>query len=101
MFHIENEEQFRDFIAKGDVLVDFFATWCGPCKMMSPIIEELEQDGKINIPVLKVDVDLFPKLAQIYQIQAIPTLIYFSNGRSLKKNVGFLNDNQILDFLKK
>lgn len=101
MFHIENEEQFKDFIKSGEVLVDFFATWCGPCKMMSPILEELEDTNQITIPVLKVDVDKLSKIASIYQIQAIPTLILFKDGKPFKKNVGFLNENQILDFLNK
>ena len=72
------------------VLVDFWATWCGPCKMLAPIIEELagEYDGKVKI--CKVDVDNDPELAVKFDIASIPTLVLIKNGEPVDKHVGFL-----------
>jgi len=100
MFHVENEEQFKDFVKSGKVLVDFFATWCGPCKMLTPILEEMEENKEIDIPIIKVDVDQISKVASLYQIQSIPTLMIFENGKPIKRNVGFMNKNQLLNFIK-
>ena len=75
--------------AKGLVLVDFFATWCGPCRMMAPIIEELagEYEGKAKIG--KLDVDQSPEMAEKYGVQSIPTLIFFKDGEVVDNLLGF------------
>jgi len=100
MFHVENEEQFKDFVKGHKVLVDFYATWCGPCKMLSPILEELEESNELNMPIIKVDVDKISKVASLYQIQSIPTLMIFENGKPIKRSIGFMNKNQLLEFVK-
>ncbi len=80
-----NEKDFESLINKDLVLVDFFATWCGPCKMLSPVLESLE-----NINVVKIDVDECPDLARKYGIMSVPTLMIFSNGELKNKQSGFM-----------
>lgn len=81
--HLDNKDDFNNFI-KERVLVDFYADWCGPCKMLVPILEKVD-----NIDILKVNVDAFPDLAANYGIMSIPTLILFENGKEIKKEIGF------------
>lgn len=80
-----NEKNFESLINKDLVLVDFFATWCGPCKMLGPVLESL-----VNIDVVKIDVDECPDLARKYAIMSVPTLMIFSNGDLKNKQSGFM-----------
>ena len=91
-----------DSIINGDkpVLVDFWATWCGPCKMIGPIIEEVAEEVKDTIVVGKVNVDESSDIAAKYQVMSIPTLILFKDGKEVKRNVGFVPKAAVLDFLK-
>lgn len=85
---------------KGIVLVDFFATWCGPCKMIAPILEELEVEMD-DIKFVKIDVDESPEVANKYQIQSIPTLKVFKDGKDVDVVVGFLPKDQIKALIEK
>lgn len=87
--HLENKEQFFEIISN-KVLVDFYADWCGPCKMLAPILENID-----SVDILKVNVDSFPDLADKYGVMSIPTLILFENGKELKKEIGFKNLDEI------
>ena len=80
------------------VLVDFWATWCGPCHMLSPLVEELAQSHP-EIDFAKVDVDRVPELAQRYQISAIPTLLLFRDGEFADRSVGVRSMRELEDFL--
>ncbi len=71
------------------VLVDFYADWCGPCKMLGPIVEEIAKEYAGKLIVGKVDVDASPKTAQKFNVMSIPTLILFKNGQPVKQMVGF------------
>ena len=86
--HVESVNEFRNEVASGTVLVDFFATWCGPCQMLAPVIEEL--DKKHDIKVLKVDVDELGDLAREFRVMSIPTLIVFKDGKMAKKELGYM-----------
>lgn len=80
------------------VLVDFWATWCGPCQMVGPIIEEVASEVT-NAKVCKVDVDEQPELARQYRVMSIPTLMVFKDGQAVKREVGAKSKNEILDML--
>ena len=96
--HITTIEDFDESINNGLVLVDFFATWCGPCKMLSPVLEGVVKEKK-DLTVLKIDVDEMGLLAARYGIQAIPTLILFKDGKEIDKRMGYQNKNQLLAFI--
>ncbi len=96
--HINSVAEFDNEVKEGLVLVDFFATWCGPCKMLSPLLEELAEENP-NLKVLKIDVDEVGPLAARFGIQAIPTLILFKDGERKDTKLGYQNKNQLLGFI--
>lgn len=85
----QNEFQSEVLDNKGVVVVDFFATWCGPCKMLAPILEELQEELS-NVKIVKIDVDENPELANKYGIASIPTLKIFKDGNDVDTKVGFM-----------
>lgn len=97
-----NEENFENEVEKydGKVLVDFWATWCGPCKMMSPIVEEIAEEVGNNIKIAKIDVDANQSLAIKYGIMSIPTFILFENGEAKSTSVGMQSKTTLLNLLK-
>mgnify|MGYP004700817717 FL=1 len=92
--YLENESEFDELI-KGRVLVDFYADWCGPCKRLMPILEDIN-----DIDILKVNVDSFGDLSRSFGIMSIPTLILFDNKKEIKKSIGFKTREEILDMIK-
>ena len=96
---MELENQNFDELIKDElVLVDFFATWCGPCRMLSPIIDEVASEE--NIKVIKVDVDKHEELAKRFGIMSIPTVIVFKNGEESYKSIGLVSKEEILSWIK-
>ena len=94
------KESFESEVLSGTtpVLVDFYATWCGPCMMVAPIIEEIAAEHP-EIKICKVDVDSEPEIAREFQIMSIPTLLVFKDGNLAAKAVGARSKEQILDML--
>ena len=98
IIHVNNLNEFNEKIASGRVLVDFFATWCGPCRMVSPIIDEIAEENE-HIVVGKVDVDAQSELATQFQVYSIPTLVVLKDGKVLKQSTGAKSKAQILAML--
>lgn len=91
-----NEKEFTGATEKGICVVDFFATWCGPCRMMAPIMEEAEKEVT-NAKFFKVDVDDNAELAKKFGIMSIPTIIIFENGEQREKHIGLWSKEDMVD----
>ena len=101
IIHVNDLNEFNEKISQGRVLVDFFATWCGPCKMLAPILEDVDAKGEAgDLLIVKVDVDEASDIAIRFGIQSIPTLILFENGKAINKALGYMPKPQLLNFLK-
>ncbi|MCC7509268.1 MAG: thioredoxin [Planctomycetes bacterium] len=88
-------------IASGVSLVDFTATWCGPCKVLGPIVDKLATEFKGKINVAKLDIDKSPEIAQNFGVMGVPTLIFFKNGEVVDQHVGLLNEDALRKKLAK
>lgn len=83
----------------GIVLVDFYATWCGPCQMLSPVIDSIKQKNIENLEIIKVDIDENPEIASKYQVMSVPTLLFFCDGNLVKQTVGFMPEEKICSII--
>ena len=93
-----NEENFNELIKSGEVLVDFFATWCGPCRMLGPVLEELSSD-RAGVKIVKIDVDECPNLTRSFGVMSVPTLFLFKDGKEVSKQNGFMPKEALLDWI--
>lgn len=89
---------FQEMVANSDlpVLVDFYATWCGPCQMMAGILEQVNAQMKHQLRVVKIDTEKYPQLASTYQIYALPTLVLFKQGQPVERIEGVLPADQLI-----
>lgn len=97
---IINSEEFVEEAKEGIVLVDFFANWCGPCRMLSPVLEEIEEDVE-EIRVVKIDTDENGPLAMKYGVQSIPNVIIFKDGVVVDRMIGFQSKEDIMETIEK
>lgn len=93
-----NLEEFNEIIKEGTVFVDFYADWCGPCKMLSPFVEEASNQIT-DVKFVKVNVDEQNELASQFQVMSIPTLLVIKDGKLVAKDLGFKPLNQLVDFI--
>lgn len=94
-----DESSFGSLISNDLVLVDFYANWCGPCKMLSPILENIANERE-NVKIVKVDVDECETLARSYGIMSIPALLLFKNGKLKSQKVGFLPESELKKWIE-
>jgi thioredoxin 1 len=99
---IVTQQNFQSEVldAKGYVLIDFCATWCGPCQMLAPIIDEIAAELK-DLKIVKIDVDSQPQLASQYNVSSVPTVIIFKDGQLIETLIGFRQKSDYLKILKK
>ena len=96
-----NSANFEEEVLKSEkpVLIDFYADWCGPCKMLSPIIDEIAEENS-DIKVVKVNVDDSQDLAMKYQVMSIPTLVVIKNGKEINRSVGLRDKSEVVSMIK-
>lgn len=94
--HLEKKEDFDSLVENGIVLVDFYAEWCGPCKMLGSILEEIDY-----MDIIKVDVDKFTELAMKFGVMSVPTLCFYKDGVVMKKEIGYRTPEEIKDVYRK
>lgn len=94
ILHLKNEK-FKDEVKEGIVIVDFFAEWCGPCKMLAPVLEALSKENE-DIKIIKVDIDQHLDLAQEFSIMSVPTMLFYKDGEPITKKTGFLPKELIM-----
>lgn len=93
---LQSLEQFHSLISEDKITaVDFFATWCGPCKMLGPIFVSVSQEMANEVNFVKVDIDQFNEIASKYGVQSVPTIIYFKNNQEVARTVGFMDANTL------
>ncbi len=96
MNHLE-KDNLDELIKEGTHLLDFYAQWCGPCKMLMPVLESISN----KIDIIKIDIDEFPKLTSEYRIMSVPTLIFVKNGKIEKEVMGFHSEDELLEIIEK
>ncbi|MCQ3034738.1 MAG: thioredoxin [Bacilli bacterium] len=95
--YLQNEADFDELIKGEKVVIDFYADWCGPCQMLSPVLEEAHE--KFEFTLIKINTDLFPNIARRFGIMSIPTLLLFKNGDLVKKELGYKPLPAVLSFV--
>lgn len=94
-----SSESFKDLVSNNIVVVDFFATWCGPCRMLTPVLEDLAND-RSDVEIVKMDVDECEEVAKSYGIMSVPTLLLFKDGQMISKKVGFMPKEEITRWIE-
>lgn len=96
---ILNEKNYKEKTEKGLVVVDFFANWCGPCRMMSPILEDVQKDMGEKVKIYKVDVDESENLARQFGIMSIPTILIYKDGEIVNRHIGLWMKDSMMEEL--
>lgn len=98
IIHLENSADFEKEIQGSLVLVDLYADWCGPCQMLAPVIEQLEQET--DLKVVKINTDIVPEIARLFRVMSIPTLLLFKEGKLVKRELGYMPIERLREFIK-
>ena len=94
-------QDFEQQTNKGLALIDFWATWCGPCRIVGPVIDELAEEYQDKILVVKIDVDKEPTLAEKFQVMSVPTVIVLKDGQELERTIGFVDKEGYKNLIEK
>jgi len=100
VFKYLDEENFSEETKDGIVLVDFYADWCGPCRMLTPVLEKVAADVQNKATIAKIDIDKAQKTASSFQVTSIPTLILFKDGKEVGRLVGLRDESTIKEFIE-
>lgn len=97
-----NEDNFKTEVLESEkvTLVDFFATWCGPCQMLAPVLEKIS-NSRADFDIAKIDIDQLPDLAVEYGVEVVPTMVIFKNGKVMNKFEGFKSESEIVEEVSK
>lgn len=98
VIHLE-DENFFGFVSKGVTLVDFYAEWCGPCRMLSPILEKVAESLKGKANIVKVDTDKATETAAKFSVTSVPTLVLFKDGKEVNRAVGLKDESSLEEFI--
>ncbi|NLC64691.1 MAG: thioredoxin [Erysipelothrix sp.] len=97
---VVNNKNFNEKTKEGVVLVDFYADWCGPCKMITPVLKEVQEELQDEVSIIKVDVDADGELAQRFDVMSIPTMILFKDGKPVDRRTGFMPKPEVIKFIQ-
>lgn len=99
--HIESPDMFKEIVNQYPyVLVDFFATWCGPCKMLHPVLESVSEKLEDKVRVAQVDIDEHQDIAEAFKVQAVPTLVFFKDGKPVLASSGYMDEANLMKFIE-
>lgn len=100
MLHLNNGNFDSEISSHEKVVVDFWAPWCGPCRALGPIVEQVSAEIPADIIIAKVNIDEVPELAERFNVQSIPTIIFFKNGTESKRSVGLVTKTDIISIIE-
>lgn len=99
--HIDSVDTYKEIVGNHpEVLVDFFATWCGPCKMLHPVLESVSEKLEGKVVIAQCDIDKQQEIAAAFKVQSVPTLVFFKDGKPVLATAGYMDENALMKFIQ-